>query len=98
MRRVRRAYQLKPARRAGDSHGVVSLQRDAVLTVERRNHLRGLLALLFTHRPEHDLRVGGQHERAIGQRIFAQPGMTRRQATEDLLWALLNTPEFVFND
>jgi hypothetical protein len=25
-------------------------------------------------------------------------GVPRRQATEDLLWALLNTPEFVFKD
>jgi hypothetical protein len=25
-------------------------------------------------------------------------GISRRQATEDLLWALLNTPEFVFKD
>ena len=23
---------------------------------------------------------------------------TRRSATEDLMWALINTPEFVFND
>jgi hypothetical protein len=25
-------------------------------------------------------------------------GVARRQATEDLLWALVNTPEFVFKD
>jgi hypothetical protein len=25
-------------------------------------------------------------------------GVPRRQATEDLMWALLNTPEFVFKD
>ena len=28
--------------------------------------------------------------------IFARPETTRRQNTEDLLWALLNTPEFFF--
>jgi hypothetical protein len=31
-------------------------------------------------------------------KLFAEPGTTRRQATEDLLWALLNTPEFLFKD
>jgi hypothetical protein len=29
---------------------------------------------------------------------FRIPGMSRRQATEDLLWAMLNTPEFSFKD
>jgi hypothetical protein len=40
-------------------------------------------------------------EQQIGKQVFAAAGestpATRRQATEDLLWALLNTPEFVFN-
>ena len=31
-------------------------------------------------------------------KLFGKKGVTRRQATEDLLWALLNTPEFVFKD
>jgi hypothetical protein len=35
-------------------------------------------------------------ERDIGTGIFARPETTRRQNTEDLLWALLNTPEFFF--
>jgi hypothetical protein len=28
---------------------------------------------------------------------FEAPGTTRRSATEDVLWALLNSAEFVFN-
>lgn len=35
-------------------------------------------------------------ERDIGAGVFARPETSRRQATEDLLWALLNTPEFFF--
>lgn len=30
--------------------------------------------------------------------IFAKKGASRRTATEDLLWAMMNTPEFVFAD
>jgi len=37
-------------------------------------------------------------EKKIGESVFRKEGTTRRQATEDLLWALLNTPEFVFTD
>jgi hypothetical protein len=37
-------------------------------------------------------------ERAIGLAVFAEPGMTRRQAVADLLWALINSAEFVFKD
>jgi hypothetical protein len=37
-------------------------------------------------------------ERKICQEVFGQPGVSRRQATEDILWALLNTPEFIFKD
>lgn len=37
-------------------------------------------------------------ERGIGKNLFASAGMSRRQATEDLMWALLNTPEFLFKD
>jgi hypothetical protein len=37
-------------------------------------------------------------ERAFGEQLFAEPEITRRGATEDLLWALLNTPEFMFKD
>ena len=34
----------------------------------------------------------------IGQQLFSEEGITRRSATEDLMWALMNTPEFVFKD
>lgn len=48
------------------------------------------------------LRIYGRfpdsEERLIGKGVFLREGMTRRQATEDLMWALMNTPEFVFKD
>lgn len=37
-------------------------------------------------------------EREVGRQIFAEKDVSRRRATEDLLWALLNTPEFLFKD
>jgi len=39
-----------------------------------------------------------EEESQIGQSVFVQPNITKKQAIEDLLWALLNTPEFVFKD
>lgn len=45
-------------------------------------------------------RLPSGEEQEIGKQVFAAASTpaARRQATEDLLWALLNTPEFVFND
>ncbi len=43
-------------------------------------------------------RLPSEEERAVGTKLFAEAGITRRQATEDLLWALLNTPEFNYKD
>lgn len=43
-------------------------------------------------------RLPDEAEREIGRQLFAEPEMTRRRATEDLMWALLNTPEFMFKD
>jgi hypothetical protein len=43
-------------------------------------------------------RLPDPEEREIGRRLFAEKDMTRRQAAEDLLWALINTPEFMFED
>ena len=37
-------------------------------------------------------------ERAAAVKRFDKKGATRRSAAEDLMWALINTPEFVFND
>jgi hypothetical protein len=43
-------------------------------------------------------RLPDEAEREIGRRLFAENGASRRQAAEDLMWALLNTPEFLFKD
>ncbi len=43
-------------------------------------------------------RLPDESERAACRKVFAKPGVTRRQATEDILWALLNTPEFFVKD
>ena len=37
-------------------------------------------------------------ESRVGESLFADPRLGRRGAIEDLLWALLNSPEFVFKD
>ena len=42
-------------------------------------------------------RLPDAEETRIGAERFAKTG-NRRMATEDILWALLNTPEFVFKD
>ena len=39
-----------------------------------------------------------QEERSVGEELFTDPGADRRVAVEDLLWALLNSAEFVFKD
>ena len=36
-------------------------------------------------------------ERAIAAKTFTAEGATRQSATEDLLWALVNSAEFVLN-
>jgi len=43
-------------------------------------------------------RVPDDGERKACLKVFEEKGVTRRQAVEDLLWALINTPEFVFKD
>jgi len=43
-------------------------------------------------------RLPDEAEKQVARNHFATEGITRRQATEDLLWALINTPEFVYKD
>jgi len=43
-------------------------------------------------------RLPDETERAACRKVFARPGTTRRQAAEDILWALVNTPEFFVKD
>ena len=43
-------------------------------------------------------RLPDEAERDIARGLFAEKGASRRQGAEDLLWALLNTPEFMFKD
>jgi hypothetical protein len=43
-------------------------------------------------------RLPSAEEKADCVKLFDEKGATRRQVTEDLLWALLNTPEFIFKD
>jgi hypothetical protein len=43
-------------------------------------------------------RMPSAAEKEVGVKLFAGKGISRRQAAEDLLWALLNTPEFTFKD
>ncbi len=50
-----------------------------------------LYLMLYSRLPDPD-------EREIGRRLFAEEAMTRRRATEDLMWAMMNTPEFFFKD
>ena len=43
-------------------------------------------------------RLPTDDEYEVGEKLFSEAGSSRRQAVEDLLWALINTPEFVFKD
>ncbi len=43
-------------------------------------------------------RLPTAEEMAYGQGLYQAEGANRRRVTEDLMWALINTPEFVFKD
>jgi hypothetical protein len=58
---------------------------------EPREIVEELYLLVYGRPPDDD-------ERADCVKLFGEKGATRRQVTEDLLWALLNTPEFIFKD
>ncbi|RUL89400.1 DUF1553 domain-containing protein [Tautonia sociabilis] len=50
-----------------------------------------LYLLLYCRRPT-------EEERSVALAVFDEPGVDRRRACEDLLWALLNSAEFLFID
>jgi hypothetical protein len=50
-----------------------------------------LYLLTYSRRPTRE-------EASVAEALFADPKSDRRGAVEDLLWALLNSPEFVFKD
>src|SRR5262249_56329758 len=50
-----------------------------------------LYLLAYSRFPDED-------ERQVCLKLFEEKGRTRRQVVEDLLWVLINTPEFVFKD
>jgi hypothetical protein len=50
-----------------------------------------LYLLTYSRRPTRE-------EASVALALFADPKSDRRGAVEDLLWALLNSPEFVFKD
>jgi hypothetical protein len=43
-------------------------------------------------------RLPDAEEKKVCLALFDRAGADRRRALEDLLWALMNTPEFVFKD
>ena len=43
-------------------------------------------------------RFPDNEEQRVAEKFFERFGVSRRQAIEDLMWALMNTPEFVFKD
>jgi hypothetical protein len=42
-------------------------------------------------------RLPGDEELKIATEAYSAPGATRQSATEDVMWALINSAEFVFN-
>ena len=43
-------------------------------------------------------RLPTNEEKSVAEALFLRPKSDRRSAVEDLLWALLNSAEFVFKD
>ena len=65
--------------------------RLAASTKTPREIVDELYLLVYSRLPTED-------ERTVCLRVFAEKDATRRQAAEDLMWALINTPEFVFKN
>ncbi|MCH7689285.1 MAG: DUF1549 domain-containing protein, partial [Planctomycetes bacterium] len=56
-----------------------------------REIIEELYLLVYNRLPNSD-------ELNVTTKLFQKEGISRRQVTEDILWALLNTPEFIFKD
>jgi hypothetical protein len=50
-----------------------------------------LYRTIFARRPD-------EEERQFAESLFAGEGINRRQVVEDLMWAMLNSPEFVLQN
>lgn len=66
-------------------------QKLAASKLTSREIVDELYLLVYARFPDED-------ERRVAQGLFERTGADRRRAVEDLLWALINTPEFVFKD
>jgi len=99
-----------PCERSGETSVVQTLHlMNAPKLHEKVTSDRGRAALLAkSNRPPREIvdelyllayaRYPTDAERSAAVETFTRPGVTQRQAVEDLMWALLNTPEFVFED
>jgi hypothetical protein len=56
-----------------------------------REIVHELYAILYARKPDAE-------EMTICLKVFDEAGTTRRQAIEDLMWSMMNTPEFLFKD
>ena len=43
-------------------------------------------------------RFPSEEERQVCTSVYQEKDMTRQRATEDILWAIFNTPEFIIKD
>ena len=66
------------------------VQRLATSDASPADIVRDLYLACYTRKPSDD-------ELQIATAAFSREGATRRSATEDIFWALLNSAEFVFN-
>ena len=81
---ARNLYQ-KTTNKAGRAARLADSDRTPAEIVEE------LYLLVYSRYPTRD-------ELKVATDLYQNDGNNRRAATEDLLWALLNTPEFVFKN